>query len=232
MKIPINSLKIAHRGLWNKIVPENSIESFKRCIDTNTPIELDIHILKDNTLVVFHDDDLKRMTKLDSKLKDMTYEDIKDLKLNGTDEHIPKFEEVLDLVKGKVLIDIEIKTDVKSFKICKEVSKLLDKYDGPFFVKSFNPFYITWFRFNRKEYQRGILVSKLKGVKLPWLIKYMTYNMWFNFLCKPDFIAFNKNDLPNKKIEKLHKKGMPILLWTVRGNFEEIKYDGIIYEKK
>ena len=71
-----------HRGFYdNRKIPENSLLAFKKCLEEKMPIELDLHLLKDGNIVVFHDDNLKRMTGLDKKLKDCTYEDIKDLKL-------------------------------------------------------------------------------------------------------------------------------------------------------
>ena len=227
----LDGLKISHRGLWNDKYPENSLGAFKRSLEQNVPIELDVHILKDGTLVVFHDDNLKRMTGVNKKIKAMTFEDIKNLRLKNSEYKIPTLEEVLTLVDGKVLLDIEIKTDVKSFKICKSLSSLLDKYKGPFLVKSFNPLYILWFRIFRPNYIRGLLVSKLVNVQMNRLIKLMCFKMYFNFLCKPDFIAFDLRDLPNAKIDKLYKKGVPIFLWTKRKN-ENLKceYSGIIYE--
>lgn len=229
----LKDIEIAHRGLWNTKFPENSIGAFKNSIGKNLPIELDVHLLKDNTLVVFHDDNLKRMTGQNLQIKDCNYEDIKKLKLLNTEYTIPTFEEVLQLVNGKVLIDIEIKTDVNSFKVCKKLCELLKNYEGPILIKSFNPIFIAWFRFHKSYYTRGLLVSKLKNVKINKLIKYICYKMHLNFLVKPDFIAFNLKDLPNRKIEKLYSKGVPILLWTVNKNESiEYKYSGIIFEDK
>ena len=55
------NLVIIHRGNYTYKYPENSIPAFKECIRNNQMIELDIHIIKDGTLVVFHDNDLIRM---------------------------------------------------------------------------------------------------------------------------------------------------------------------------
>lgn len=230
----LDKIKIAHRGLWNDECPENSIGAFKRCIDKNIHIEFDVHLLKDNTLVVFHDDNLKRMCGVDIILKDCCYDDIKDFKLKNTNYNIPTLSDVLDLVDGKVLLDIEIKTDVDGFRICEELVKCLDKYRGKYIIKSFNPFYVWWFRKNRDEVIRGILVSRLKKKKMNKFLKYALYNMWFNPIAKPDFIAFNYKDLPNKKIEKYKNDGTPILLFTIKEeNIVEYvnDYDGIIYEE-
>lgn len=224
--------KIAHRGLWNKDNPENSIGAFKRCIDKDIPIELDVHILKDDTLVVIHDDDTERVTGKKIILKNVKYEDIKDLKLRNTDYRIPNFSSVLELVDGKVLLDIEVKNDVKNFRICREISKYLDDYKGDFIVKSFNPIYIFWFRIHRPNYIRGLLVSRLDSTKMNKGLKYMLFNMWLNFLAKPDFVAFDYRDLPNKKIDRLRKKGIPVLLFTVKKNdIINYKYDSYVYEE-
>lgn len=232
-KIDILSIgKIAHRGLWNSENPENSIGAYKRCIDRNIPIELDVHILRDNSLVVIHDDDTYRMTGKKIVLKNATYDDIKDLKLKNTDYKIPTFSEVLDLVDGKVLLDIEIKIEVFNFKICRELCKYLDNYKGDFIIKSFNPAYLLWFRINRPNYVRGLLVSKLGWVKMSRILKYMLFNMWFNVLAKPDFVAFDYRDLPSKKLDRLRSKGVPVLLFTIKENeIINYKYDGYIYEE-
>ena len=75
----LNDIEIAHRGLCIDGLIENSISAFKECINKGFPIELDVHILKDNTLVVIHDDDTERVTGRKILLKDAVYDDIKDL---------------------------------------------------------------------------------------------------------------------------------------------------------
>ena len=77
---------IAHRGYFDNSlgIPENSLPAFKKAIDLNFAIELDIHILKDNTIVAFHDNNLKRMTGINKPLKDYNYGELKDIKLLDT----------------------------------------------------------------------------------------------------------------------------------------------------
>ena len=117
---------IAHRGIHdNKLVPENSLKAFKLALETKLTIELDIHLTKDNQLVVFHDDNLKRMTNVNCIIEKLTLSEIKKLNLLNTDEKIPTLEEVLKLVNGKVLIDIEIKVNKHVKKIVKNLLKIL-----------------------------------------------------------------------------------------------------------
>ena len=225
-----NNLKIAHRGLWDHSHPENSKGAFKKYIKMGFPIELDVHILKDDTLVVFHDDNLKRMTGLDKDIKDCTYDEIKNLRLKGTKETIPLFDEVLDLVQGKVLLDIEIKTDVKSKKICKLIAEKLDNYDGRFLIKSFSPLFISWFRKNRPKFIRGLLLSFPKDNKIKRINNFCLSAFCVKYFCKPNFFAINKKLTNDKRITKYSKKGIKILVWTIR-NDKEYMYDGIIFEQ-
>ena len=60
---------IAHRGLHNNKLIENTIPAFKEAIKEKYPIELDIHLLKDKEIVVFHDDNLKRLVGIDKIIK-------------------------------------------------------------------------------------------------------------------------------------------------------------------
>ena len=215
---------IAHRGLHNNEIPENSIEAFKLAIKNNYIIELDIHLLKDNNIVVFHDDDLKRMCNIDKKLKDLTYEEIKKYNLKNTKYKIPLFSEVLKLVDGKVPIIVEFKYDRKAGLLESEAVKLLDNYKGLFCVKSFNPLSVNWFKKNRKNYIRGLLVDS-KWDTLPHII---SSSMIFKGLCKPDFISCKYILADNKKIKKYSKK-IPILSWTIRNKTNYIKYKDKFY---
>ena len=217
----LNFLKqalIAHRGIHTKY-PENSLNAFKEAIKQNYIIEFDTHLLKDNTIVVFHDDNLKRMTGKNKKLKECTYEEIKNLKLQNTDNYIPKLEEVLSLINGKVPIIVETKYDQKTGLLEKELVKRLDKYKGDFCVKSFNPFSIRWFKKHRPNYIRGLLISMKNKTALQKLI----HTRIITFLTKPDFISCNYKLYNNKNILK-HKKKRTVIAWTIKDNEKYLKY--------
>lgn len=208
-------LYIAHRGFHNisNKIPENSMYAFQLAISNNIAIELDIHLLKDGNIVVFHDDNLLRMTGINRPLKKCTYDEIKNLKLLNTNQTIPLFKDVLNLVSGKVLLDIEFKTDNKTGLLEKLACNLLDNYTGKFIVKSFNPFSVLWFKNNRKNYVRGILSRKFYDFKIGKINKIVIEKMLFNFLIKPNFIAYDINSMPNKKIENYIKNGGTVIMW-------------------
>ena len=207
---------IAHRGIFdNRKVPENSIKAFKNALNKGYAIELDIRLTKDNKIVVFHDDVLGRMTKKKGNIKNLTFEELQKIKLINTDYTIPSLDEVLSLVNGKVPLLIELKSSSRSHRLEKELIKKLDEYKGEFAVQSFNPFIISYFRFHKKEYIRGLLVSykKYKSFGTSLSIK----------LSKPDFLSVSKRMYKNKKIIKYRKK-IPVFAWTIDSKDDVKKY--------
>lgn len=214
---------IAHRGMHNiKIgIPENSLKAFEKAIEYKYLIELDLHILKDGSVVVFHDDNLKRMTGIDKKIADTTYDEIKNLKLQSTNNYIPLFKEVLKLISGKVPIIIELKYDTKVGLLESETMKILKDYKGKYVVKSFNPMTVYWFRKNYPNIARGQLASNFKNEKINIIKKIVLRNMIFNPITKPDFISYGIYGLPNKKVEK-YRRNKLVLGWTIK-NKEEME---------
>ena len=103
---------VAHRGDWRNS-PENSIQAFKNCIEMGVDmIEIDVRKTKDNELVIIHDATVDRTTNGKGKVSDLTLEEVKKLRLRAghgvvTRHEVPTLEEVLNLCKGKVLINID-----------------------------------------------------------------------------------------------------------------------------
>lgn len=210
---------IAHRGMHNikKGIPENSLIAFQKAIENNYIIELDLHILKDKSVVVFHDDDLNRMTGINKNIKDTTYDEIKDLKLQNTNNYIPLLKDVLNLVSGKVPIIIELKYDTKCGILENETMKILKQYRGKYVIKSFNPFSVYWLKRRYPKVIRGQLASNFTDDKMNIIKKVFLKNMIFNYITKPDFISYDIKGLPNKKIENYREKNL-VLGWTIRNN--------------
>ena len=102
MKIEKRNKYIAHRGLHDKNIPENSMAAFKRAVEYGYAIELDVQKTSDNELVVFHDESLYRMCKVKKKITECTFSELCSMTLGESSEHIPKFVDVLNLVHGAV----------------------------------------------------------------------------------------------------------------------------------
>ncbi len=107
---------MAHRG-FSGAAPENTLSSFRKAIDVGTDVlELDIRFSKDGHLVVFHDDRLERITKKIGKVSSLTLQELRGLDAGSwfgpsfAGERIPTLNEVIELARDRVLLNIELKT--------------------------------------------------------------------------------------------------------------------------
>lgn len=194
----LKGVHYAHRGLHDNHsdAPENSMKAFKKAVDAGYGIEMDIQLTKDKIPVVFHDETLNRMCGVEGKVWEFTYEELQKLTLAESEERIPKFEDVLALVGGKVPLIVEYKLDVPSTEVCEIADPMLQAYNGIYCIESFHPFAVKWYREHRPEVIRGQLSQdfskqeKYKGKFIYWLLS----NLLTNVLTRPDFIAYNHKD--------------------------------------
>lgn len=224
---------IAHRGLHDKVSPENSLSAFQKAIDAGYPIELDVQLIADGTVVVFHDNSLSRLTDNDGYLKFLNKEDLALLTLSGSKEKIPTLEDVLKLVDGKVPLLIEVKNEGKVGNLEKSVLELLSNYKGEFAVCSFNPYVLEYFYKHAPEIPRGQIAGFFRGEKLSFFKKHALKRMLLNKkISHPNFISYEAKRLPNRFIRKYRE--LPLLAWTVRSEAEYLKIvkycDNVIFE--
>ena len=99
----------AHRGLHGEGVPENSMKAFRLAVEQGYGAELDVHLLADGNLAVIHDSKLIRTTGAEGRIEDLTADQLKDYHLEGTEETIPLFSDVLALFEGKAPLIIELR---------------------------------------------------------------------------------------------------------------------------
>ena len=212
---------ISHRGIHdNKKIYENTLEAIKLAINKGYIIEIDIHLTKDNQLLVFHDYNTKRLLKENKIVEDSTYKELN----NQNILHLPTLTEVLNLVDGKVPLLIEIKQQRKVGKLEKSLMNILKDYKGEYAIQSFNPKVLLWFKKNYSNILRGQLSYSYKNNHFIKIKKLILKNMFTNFLTKPNFISYKYNELSEKKINKLKKKNIILLGWTVRSRKEFKKY--------
>ncbi len=117
---------IAHRGLHIN-APENTLKAYNEAITRGFSIEIDIRLLKDKTIVCFHDRYTKRLLGVPGELKRMTYDELSSFRVLKSDECVPKFSDVLELVNGQVALLIEVKGCFNS-KFKEEFLKEFESY--------------------------------------------------------------------------------------------------------
>lgn len=226
----------AHRGLWNDQLPENSMAAFRHAVENGFGMEMDVHLTKDNQLVVFHDDSLKRMCGVDRPISECTLAELQKLRLKDTEEGIPTFDEFLKLVDGKVPLIIELKSDARIEELCRLAYARLEKYQGVYCVESFHPGAVRWFRKNAPQVIRGQLACGLYGTdpkKRTWLDRCMA-SLIQNALGRPDFVAYEHSTDRNLPMALMRLIRPWLVCWTVRSqhdmNVLRRRYDLQIFE--
>lgn len=222
----------AHRGLHGNGIPENSMTAFRAALEKGYGIELDVHLCRDGSLPVFHDGTLSRTTGAEGKLCDLTAREWEQLTLEGTQESIPHFRQVLELYAGKQPMIIELKADGNNHSaLCAAVCAALEGYEGVYCLESFDPRCIAWLRKNRPDIIRGQLSENFfkDRTDLSDIIKFLLTHNLLNFYTVPDFIAYQfstRNDtLSNRLCRKLWK--VQGVSWTLRSQED---YDTAVNE--
>lgn len=194
---------IAHRGLHGGGIMENTLLSYERAIQHGYNIEIDVHILADGELVVFHDNTLRRIFAEGIEIRDLTYEQLSRYTLPFVNERIPTFKQVLDFVAGRTGLLIEVKTYVRT-KVCEKMWEYLAEYSGPYVIQSFSPLALLWFRRNAPQVPLGILGSNVASAGIYWA-----------GLVKPEFISYEVSSLNDRKFFFLRARAPRILSWTI-----------------
>jgi len=224
----------AHRGLHDKIAPENSMAAFRKAKEKGWGIELDIRLTIDGKVIVMHDRNLLRATGVNKNIDETTYEELRNLSIFMTNERIPLFSEVLEEMKDVPLL-VEFKGEVNGKELCPAAAELLDTYQGNYIIESFNPLIVRWFKKNRPNVIRGQLSTCFKKEELSLFPRIAVTNLLTNHFARPDFIAYDINHRHQPGfiiVRYLYRT--PALSWTVhpdRRKIAENKYDGIIFEE-
>lgn len=214
---------IAHRGGFfdNKEIYENTKEAFAIAIEKGYAIELDVHVTKDNQVVVFHDDNLNRLMKMDAMIEDLRLIDLPKIPFS-----IPRFQDVLKQVNGKVPLLIEIKSIRHIGRNVDTIMKVLKEYSGEYAIQSFHPYVLLYLKQHYKQVVRGQLGSPNRSKKIPKIQKWITQSMCFNFFTKPNFISYEYNEMSLNQITKLKKK-YTMIGFTITDYSDYTKYKNI-----
>lgn len=211
----------AHRGLHGNGIPENSMPAFRAALDAGYGIELDVHLMRDGNLAVIHDASLKRTAGVDVRIEDLTLPELANYPLEGTQEIIPTFDQVLELFAGKAPMIIELKAERGNHAaLCEAVCKRMESYRGNFCMESFDPRCVRWLRKNRPDIIRGQLSQNFlrdKESPLPRILSFVMTHLLVNFLTMPDFVAYRFEDRKTLSVALCRRLwGVQGVAWTLR----------------
>lgn len=209
-----NILFFGHRGLRYEF-PENTIKSYLAAVNEGfKALELDIRITKDRKLICSHNVDLERETLGIGFVDNMSIQDLDNIKAGRyfapeKQTNIPLFEEVLQKLSEKVLLNIEIKSNsMFDLAATKELVKILKtgKIKQQIIVSSFNPLVVRYIKLKTKNVPTGYIYEfarHFKGV----------------FLARPDCLHPDAEFVDQKLIQFCKKRKIRINAWTVNNRY-------------
>ena len=218
-----------HRGFHKEknIAPENSLAAFKLSVQHNLGIEFDVQLSKDGVPIIFHDFNLNRVCGIDKNVNELTFKELRELNLFDSKEKIPHLRELLDLVNGQVPLIVEIKSNSSDMSICSIVASYLDNYKGIYCIESFNPIPVLWYKNNRPGVIRGQLSTNYlkSNIKQNKIFAFCLQHLLFNFITKPNFIAYGYQYYNNLSLVLCRKfYGITTVAYTIPSKLELEKH--------
>ena len=222
---------IAHRGLHGKGVPENSELSFEQAIKNNYAIELDIQFLSDQTPIVFHDDNLLRMTGESCQVKNLNPVFLRHIRYQDG-QRILTFADCLKVVDAKVPLLIEVKNDTYSKLGLNQLLKELSCYRGKYSIQSFNPQILSYLNFKAPHISIGQLKTDWGKTDLNFFKRnYLRFSEFYNDL---SFISVDQKIISQFDLLISKNKNIPLLTWTIKSSKDllevQSKCHGFIFE--
>ncbi|UJW73597.1 glycerophosphodiester phosphodiesterase [Rhizobium sp. SL42] len=208
----IKDVPVAHRGFhdMNKAVWENTLSAFSRAIEAGFAIECDIQLSSDSVPMVFHDHDLQRLCSLAGEVRERTAGELGMMSIGGTADRIPTLKKMLELVKGRVPLVIELKgIDAEQDDgFVESVLEVLEGYQGKVALMSFDYHLLRALKAVECPYPVGLTAEGARPEQFEAHEEAMALGL--------DFVSYAVAHLPNSFISGLREKGTPVITWTVR----------------
>ena len=224
---------IAHRGYHDRSQGriENSFGAFKAAIAAGYAIEMDLQLSSDGQAMVFHDDDLDRLSNETGPVSHQTAESLTGIQLRGSTETIPTLPQVLSMVAGRVPLLIEIKDQTGTLsptdaRLESAAAAALADYTGPVAVMSFNPHSIAHMSRLAPQIARGLTTDAFDPADwhpVPPETCTRLRDIPDYDATQSSFISHQAIDLDRPRVADLKSIGAAILSWTIRSVAAEAK---------
>ena len=219
-------LPIAHRALHDRSrgIIENSPSAIRAAIERGYAIEIDLQLSADGQAMVFHDEDLDRLTDASGPLSARTADELGGITLKDSHDTIRPLGEILDLIAGRVPLLIELKDQSLTMsdtdgRLEAETARLLAGYRGEVAVMSFNPASIVHMARIAPQIPRGLTTSAYDPADwapLPDETCARLRDIPDYAPTDSSFISHEAADLARPRVANLKSAGAAILCWTIR----------------
>ncbi len=203
-------LNIGHRGAMG-YEPENTLLSIQKAIELGADyVEIDIHLV-DGQLVVIHDETLDRTTNFKGFLANYTFEELRKADA-GKGQQIPTLDEVIELTKNKVGLNIELKGKGTAQPVQRLLSRLTTEHKSSILVSSFHLHELVLFKELDKTVRIGVLSNKRIEQVLPNAVELSAFSI--NIGTKAATQLF---------VDKAHQTGFKVYVYTVNTVEEQLQ---------
>lgn len=242
---PLFDRPIAHRGLHDrsKGIIENTASAFEAACKRGYTIETDVQLSRDGIPMIFHDDDLDRLTGVHGPVSAKTMAELASYKLldSAAGDTPQSFSQFLAQIDGRVLLQIELKqqpdqatTDV----LAQTVLDALSAYRGSVTIESFDPRLLVALRKRGAAYPLGIVTYGYDEPEWDSNLAAGTKFMLRHLLHWPqtrfDFISCRDNALDLPAVKLFRSFGVPVTTWTIKSSAAALavmgKADQIVFE--
>jgi glycerophosphoryl diester phosphodiesterase len=220
----LTSRPVAHRGLHDAArgVIENTAGAVHAALDSDYGVEVDLQITADGEAMVYHDDELGRLTEGTAPLHTLTAQALRQVPFRATGDRMMSLGDLCGLVDGRVLLLLELKSRFDGDRrVAERTVDVLKDYRGPVAVMSFDPALIAAVRERAPHLTRGMVAQRhYAAEEWPMLNALERLSLsWFAHAprSQPQFIAYAVRDLP-ATVPGIARRAFacPILTWTVR----------------
>lgn len=191
---------MGHRGA-KALEPENTLLSIRRAMEIGVDaVEIDVHLTKDKEVVVIHDSTVDRTTNGKGPIGSYTLEEIKKLDA-GKGEKIPTLEEVIEFVKDKVRLIIELKEEGTEDKVV-ELIKRYNMFASAYIISFWH-----------------MLVKKIKEmesrIKTGVLLVGCPVDTCMARSASADALVMNYAFVNKELVDKAHQEGLKVFIWNI-----------------
>ena len=199
----------SHRG-YSAAAPENTLPAFEAAIQAGADCaELDVQMTKDGVVMVTHDTNLKRTTGKNANIYDLTYDEVRMLDAGSymgaafAGTKLPTLQEVMDLCKGRIRLNIEIKSSPRTPDLAAETARLIveNGWVDDCVVKSLDYTSLVEVKQTAPEIRCGYILAVGVG----------------NYYDLPaaDFFSVESTFITSGMVQQLHQRGKTVSAWTI-----------------
>jgi glycerophosphoryl diester phosphodiesterase len=198
----------AHRG-HSLAAPENTLSAIRKAIESGADYaEVDVQLTADGVVVLLHDRDLKRVAGVPQRIGELPYDDVGKLDVGSwfnpafAGERVPTLAEVITLCRGRIKLNIELKSIGPDRRLVQEVARLLREqdYESDYLVTSLSYDTLLEVKEHNPRLRTGLIIAHALGDVSRLEV---------------DALSVRAGDLSDKMVRAAHRRGREVHVWTV-----------------